>query len=276
MSFEVITYEKLKIKDLSKCKRFKDELVDYWKNLIDKFDSIYMIDFKIGTEHIKLNEKNIEPGCIDKFLIKIEEFNELELIASYNVEVIGLAKAGFNFYRDFFNDEVKDIINYKVLEYYDVDSEVVAYRFGKENGEYYDGDVPLVKGIKDVNEITEWYCYNFIIELEIKLINTNEQKKLQTMLASLKDLIYTEYGDDEFEIDEDGLINYSAGWSLHEFSIHKFDKLIELINNLKKYVDEKDGDFNLEAEFTPERERAFAKIAIMKDENNYNLFSCSF
>jgi hypothetical protein len=275
MSVEVITYEKLHIKDLNKCKKFKDVLVNYLSNLCENANSmnvdIHLIDIKVDKEHIRLEQENIIPGCLENILLEVEDSKILELESSYTAQAFGLNKVGFNFYKEFLTDNLKDIVNYKVLEYYDVDSEVVAYRFGKENGKYYDGYINLVRGIKDVCHIKEWYCYNFNIEFELEAVNKNSIEKIQKTLKDLEKI--TDY---EFEIDEEENINYSMFCTLNEFNIHKFDKLIELINNIKGFVEEKDGTFEFEGQFTPETERIFSKIAILEDNNKYELFSCRY
>lgn len=285
MSVEHNTTESFKLNVFdSKTKLLADRIINQFLRL----NKSNQIEFGADIQYVKLsvNGKAVEIECESESnfcnesifaddseimqLVNTEEIRELELQIDYTAMVFAGGNYGYSFIQDIINDTDKATLTnleYKLLEYYDCDEDVVACEL--RNGElvYIEPNASF----DDLSYIDRWFSYNF--ELLITVNDDFEEsiiEKLNNMAKVIEDKCpnyeFDQYDDDEWAIESSALLKRD------DVQIFKDE-----LNSIIDFIKANNLNVSLNAVLKPSGGyQKYAYISIGLDDNGVNLQFAKF
>lgn len=287
MSYEVISHEKLTINNVSES---TNKVVQDLKNYILQFNTMMGVEsmnihrlilraddqiveisdvseVEFGNTYILtntgLNTKQVkhiqweDNSPIMLLLGNLEKAKDIFFEISFSVIKLRGTEYGINYWYEF-KPSLRDHIEYRCLEYYDVEDSIVSYLFNRE----FDGDVSYAASKEDVSGISRWFSYGF----ELVVNSEGEDEPNEAFTDELYELALAfskKYEMNEPEKDYyigDALVFGGLG-----ISADQVDVLIDDLKKIETYVEEHGFELSVLARFTPDTEYEFAAMEIIKD-----------
>lgn len=161
--------------------------------------------------------------------------------------------------------ELLDTIEYRCTEYYDQDSGVVIFRYGKKGG----SDLEYTTDSSVVRDIATWFCYT--PELSLQADDYEDETLHCQLLECLKEIAVLANCGDEIEEDMDDVITDDWGdfgemVFLHSltFSTENIPKMLDKLQKLADIAAENNVRVSLEIAAVPDGENDydFATVSI--------------
>jgi len=283
MSTESNTYQELSINNNCNATAIIAEKVGKYLLLLE---NIYSLNLVCDGKKYELNEEeeSIEEGTeIHKICQTLKDYKQIEVKmrdCSFGDFIDDRIEKLFGDVLD--NEEVKNNVIYRTLEYYDTDSIVCGAIFDK-NGLFYPTD-SYSGELNLLTDIDKWYCYTPDIEVTIDKDNTPPE--LKKFLGDCYEKIYLLI--DKFEdyqdkntfyfnnLDEDGEIIWNSSIA---FSAEKLPDLLNILTSICATVGIiKTAKINLQINTVPagEKDYDFASIRILFAKGKMSVGACRF
>lgn len=285
MSHEISTKETIKIKVIDEASRtILDKIIERF-NCLNRGDCIssgslnyiaLTVDGQTVTEKNNweryIGEKPVFK--VDSALMRLlnkSDITEFEMILEYSAMVHGGFGYGCSFFWDLYNKSDKSALanlQYKVLEYYDYDTEFTAFRLCN-------GEVELIEpniNISDITDVESWFSDNFSLgvssddDLDEEVAN-----KVRQLFSGLKEKYNLD--DQDFVIWEDAMF-FGNSFSIDHVSI---PELIKDIDRFARFAKENNLKLILDGVFTPfDHIPKFAYFTFPNDENGTDILAAKF
>lgn len=249
MSVEVNLRETLTV--ANKNEKTKELLKEVSKYLIDNWgiDSLTLIaDGKV----YKFAGYPFDPNSeLYTVLLKLDSYSDISyyLISCNGSGIWWRQESSFmKFFTD--DEDIKQTVQYKCLEYYDQDDEIVGYVYDSQGGR----EIECDSSITALDNVSSWYTYNFCVTIE-----GEEEDFTEEVCESLMDMAtaIAEKYDFLNEIDEpyDGEMMFGESFSIENENIPDF---ISRMEALHKFAIDNNLSIDLVAPFIAEDDDTYA------------------
>ena len=204
-------------------------------------------------------------------LLNSSDITEFEMLLEYSAMVHGGVSFGSSFLWDLCNMSDKSVLahlEYKVLEYYDYDTEFTACKLC-------DGELVTIEPNADIADITavkEWFSYDFSLGVSSDDdLEEEVAKKVRHLVSEFKEKFNLDDGD--FVFWEEAVFFNNSFIIEHEF----LPELIQYIEIFARFAQENNLNLVLDGVFTPfDDTPEFAYMYFVSGENGVEIVSAKY